>query len=58
VSRTDIILRADGTPVVIECNTSPGMTVTSLLPMSAEADGRGFADLVDGLVRAALSRRG
>jgi D-alanine-D-alanine ligase len=58
VSRTDIILRADGTPVVIECNTSPGMTVTSLLPMAAEADGTSFPALVDGLVKAALARRG
>jgi D-alanine-D-alanine ligase-like ATP-grasp enzyme len=32
------------------------MTETSLLPMAAEAVGIGFEDLVDRLVRAALSR--
>ena len=57
VSRTDLILTADGTPVVLECNTSPGMTVTSLLPMAAEADGVTFAELVERLACAALERR-
>ena len=57
VSRTDLILAPDGTPVVLECNTSPGMTVTSLLPMAAEADGVTFAELVERLARAALARR-
>jgi D-alanine-D-alanine ligase len=57
VSRTDLILTADGTPVVLECNTSPGMTVTSLLPMAAEADGVSFAELVERLACAALARR-
>jgi len=58
LSRTDLILTADGTPVVLECNTSPGMTVTSLLPMAAEADGVSFPELVERLACAALARRG
>ncbi len=57
VSRTDLILTDDGTPVVIECNTSPGMTETSLLPMAVEAQGLTFAQVCDLLVKAALSRR-
>ena len=57
VSRTDLVLGADGTPVVLECNTSPGMTTTSLLPMAAEADGASFADLVERLTCAALDRK-
>lgn len=56
VSRVDMILAKDGTPCVIEANTSPGMTVTSLLPMAAEADGLTFPQLVDRLVKAALAR--
>jgi D-alanine-D-alanine ligase len=56
VSRVDMVVGDDGTPYVLECNTSPGMTETSLLPMAAEAVGIGFEDLVDRLVRAALSR--
>jgi D-alanine-D-alanine ligase len=47
---------ADGTPNVLECNTSPGMTETSLLPMAAEHAGLAFDDLVDRLARAALAR--
>ncbi|GAV32062.1 d-alanylalanine synthetase [Coriobacteriaceae bacterium EMTCatB1] len=54
VSRVDMVVDADGTPFVLECNTSPGMTETSLLPMAAEAVGIGFQDLVERLVRMAL----
>ena len=36
VSRVDMVLADDGLPYVLECNTSPGMTETSLLPMAAE----------------------
>jgi D-alanine-D-alanine ligase len=45
-----------GRPFVLECNTSPGMTETSLLPMAAEAAGRSFADVVSQITRAALRR--
>lgn len=55
VSRVDIIL-SEGVPYVLELNTSPGMTETSLLPMAAaEADVQ-FEDLVDQLVRMAIAR--
>ena len=33
--RVDVMVRADGSPVVLEVNTLPGMTETSLLPMAA-----------------------
>ncbi len=58
VSRVDMVVGDDGTPYVLECNTSPGMTETSLLPMAAEAAGMSFQDVVERLVREALSRRG
>jgi len=54
VSRVDMVVAADGTPYVLECNTSPGMTETSLLPMAAGAVGIGFQELVEKLGRAAL----
>jgi D-alanine-D-alanine ligase len=54
VSRVDMVVAADGTPFVLECNTSPGMTETSLLPMAADALGVGFQELVEKLARAAL----
>jgi D-alanine-D-alanine ligase len=56
VSRVDMVVSEDGTPWVLEVNTSPGMTETSLLPMAAEAVGTDFPALVDRLVRAALDR--
>lgn len=56
VSRTDMVVDAEGRPFVLEVNTSPGMTETSLLPMAAAAAGTDFADLVGRMVRAALDR--
>ncbi|BCX47039.1 D-alanine--D-alanine ligase [Haloferula helveola] len=44
-SRVDVLLDADGNPFVLEANTIPGMTETSLLPKSAAAHGIPFADL-------------
>jgi D-alanine-D-alanine ligase len=56
VSRIDIKVTEDGEPYVLELNTSPGMTETSLLPMAAAAKGIEFADLVEMLVGFALKR--
>jgi D-alanine-D-alanine ligase len=56
VSRVDMMLDAEGRPFVLECNSSPGMTETSLLPMAAEAADMTFQDVVSRLIRAALSR--
>ena len=38
-ARVDVMVRADGSPVVLEVNTLPGMTETSLLPKAAGAAG-------------------
>lgn len=56
VTRVDMVVNDRG-PWVLEGNTSPGMTEMSLLPMAAENAGMSFEDLVERLVRAALSRR-
>lgn len=56
VSRVDLVVAHDGTPYVLECNTSPGMTETSLLPMAAAAADMSFQDVVSRVIRAALSR--
>ncbi len=58
VSRADMVVDADGDVWVLECNTSPGMTETSLLPMAAEARDMSFQDVVERVVSGALSRRG
>lgn len=56
VSRVDLVLGSDGTPWVLECNTSPGMTETSLLPMAAESAGMSFQDVVSRVIQSALAR--
>jgi D-alanine-D-alanine ligase len=44
-SRVDVLLDSQNRPYVLEANTIPGMTATSLLPKSAAAHGIPFADL-------------
>jgi D-alanine-D-alanine ligase len=56
VSRADMVVDSRGDPFVLEVNTSPGMTETSLLPMAADAAGIDFQHVVDRLVRSALDR--
>ena len=52
-SRTDMIL-ADGQLYVLETNTIPGMTPTSLLPQAAKAAGIDFSRLLDKLIEFSL----
>ena len=47
LARADFIVRHDGVPVFLELNTIPGMTETSLSPMSAAEAGLSFDDLVE-----------
>jgi D-alanine-D-alanine ligase len=56
-SRSDFILTAGG-PVILETNTIPGMTETSLLPQAAAAAGMSFGQLLDRLLGLALERAG
>ncbi len=44
--RVDVILDPAGVPYVLEMNTIPGLTPTSLLPMAAREAGIEFEDLV------------
>ena len=54
-SRTDMILADTGKIFVLETNTIPGMTPTSLFPQAAEAAGISFGRLLDQLIDMALS---
>jgi D-alanine-D-alanine ligase len=56
-SRTDFRLDADGEPYVLEVNTLPGLTATSLLPQSAAAMGIGFDELCERIALLAAGRR-
>ncbi len=55
-SRVDLILTPAGLPAVLEVNTIPGFTGTSLLPKAAAAAGIAFPELCLRLVRAAVRR--
>ena len=58
VSRTDAIAAPDGTVHFLEVNVSPGLTETSMLPMSVEAAGRDLGELYANLVERAIARAG
>ncbi len=53
-SRTDMIVADTGEIYVLETNTIPGMTPTSLLPQAAAAAGLPFGALLDRLIELAL----
>jgi D-alanine-D-alanine ligase len=56
-SRTDMIIREDGGIFLLETNTIPGMTPTSLLPQAAAQAGLDFSALLDRLIELAMERR-
>ena len=56
LSRVDIIIRPDGSPVFLETNVAPGMTETSLMPQAVEAAGFDFGLLCAQLVDNAWAR--
>ena len=55
-SRADFILKDDGSLYILEVNTTPGMTATSLVPREAAVKGMSFADLVERLLELAMER--
>jgi len=55
-ARVDVMVRPEGEPVVLEVNTLPGMTETSLLPKAAAARGISFPQLCQRMAELALRR--
>jgi len=55
-ARVDVMVRQNGDPVVLEVNTLPGMTETSLLPKAAAAAGIGYPQLCQRMIDLALRR--
>ncbi|MFO1478523.1 MAG: D-alanine--D-alanine ligase [Verrucomicrobiota bacterium] len=55
-ARVDVMVRPGGEPVVLEVNTLPGMTPTSLLPKAARAAGMSYEELCQRLVDLAMAR--
>jgi D-alanine-D-alanine ligase len=56
-SRVDIILDGKNAPFVLEVNTIPGMTATSLLPKAAKKTGISFSALCLKLIKLAYEKK-
>ncbi len=56
-SRVDVLLDSDNRPFVLEANTIPGMTETSLLPKAAAAAGISFPELCKTIAELSLQLR-
>jgi D-alanine-D-alanine ligase len=56
-SRSDMIIRDDSL-YLLETNTIPGMTETSLFPQAARAAGMSLSDLLDKMIALSLEERG
>jgi D-alanine-D-alanine ligase len=57
VARVDLMLDRDsGELSVLETNTVPGLTETSLLPLAADAAGIGFEQLIERVLESAFTR--
>jgi D-alanine-D-alanine ligase len=57
-ARVDFRVTPQGRPYVLEINTIPGMTETSLLPMAAAKAGLDYDTLTERILESALSRAG
>ncbi|MBI3333636.1 MAG: hypothetical protein HYZ93_06055 [Candidatus Omnitrophica bacterium] len=55
-SRVDMIIVPGRGPVLLELNTVPGMTATSLLPKAAAAVGIGFQELCRRMLASAVAQ--
>jgi len=55
-SRVDFRLDKDNKFWLLEINTLPGMTETSLFPMAAHATGLSFEDLIDKIIKLSLEK--
>ena len=56
LSRSDLMIDADGTVWFLEVNVAPGLTETSTVPLSVDAAGLDLGELMADLVRAAITR--
>ena len=55
-TRIDFRLDPQGRHYLLEANTLPGMTATSLVPKAAAAVGMSYTELCDRIVRESLAR--
>jgi D-alanine-D-alanine ligase len=53
-ARIDMILTEEGVPYILEVNTLPGMTATSLFPQSAGEKGINFSEFIDLIIKTSM----
>ena len=56
-AKIDFMVNADQQPYVLEVNTIPGMTETSLLPKAAAQAGMSYAQLCDRILKLSLEKK-
>jgi len=56
-SRVDVLLDKEGKPYVLEANTIPGMTASSLLPKAAQVAGYDFGNLCEKIADISFNHR-
>lgn len=57
IIRVDYIIPADGEPVMLEVNTTPGMTATSFIPQQIRAAGLDIKEVMTEIIEDALLKR-
>ncbi len=55
IIRVDYIIAADGTPQLLEVNTTPGMTATSFIPQQVRAAGLDIKDVLTEIIEDTLN---
>jgi D-alanine-D-alanine ligase len=55
-ARIDMIITEDNVPYVLEVNTLPGMTATSLFPQSAAEKGISYTEFIDMIIEYSLKK--
>lgn len=56
-SRIDMIITEDRVPYILEVNTLPGMTATSLFPQSAGEKGIDYSSFIDMIIEHSLNKK-
>ncbi|MCB0282103.1 MAG: D-alanine--D-alanine ligase [Calditrichae bacterium] len=55
-ARIDFLVKDNGEMVILEANTLPGMTSTSLFPKAAKAEGTDFNQLIEKIIKEAINK--
>lgn len=56
-ARIDMIITEDKVPYILEINTLPGMTATSLFPRSAEGKGISYSEFIDMIIEESIKEK-